>query len=60
MEVTPPEKHDRTYRQAIEKIKEFSRYPYVEYTEHLAGSVSASASPYLPTRSPVPVLLPIS
>jgi hypothetical protein len=40
MQQTPREVHDRIYREALQYIKQHSKFPYVAYTEHLSAVVS--------------------
>ncbi|RSH91112.1 hypothetical protein EHS25_010288 [Saitozyma podzolica] len=37
MQQTPREVHDRIYREALQYIKQHSKFPYVAYTEHLSA-----------------------
>jgi hypothetical protein len=43
MQQTPREVHDRIYREALQYIKQHSKFPYVAYTEHLSAVVSQTS-----------------
>lgn len=40
MQETPREARKRVYREATKRIREYSAFPYVAYTEHLSTVAS--------------------